>query len=696
MSPGPNPQIDINLIEQTRRQINRLVEEVAKLSEQDLAPAEYYGEFLQRVLSAVAAPAGAVWVRTSQGHLQLQYQVNMRQVGLDQSEEARQTHGELLRQAAQMARPALVPPRSGTGQAEEGKPAPGNPTDYVILLAPIIVDKVVQGLVEIWQEADRSPDAQRGFLQFLVKMAELAASYTRNHQLRHMVGQQQVWAQLEAFTRQIHSSLNPMEVAYLVANEGRRLVECDRISIGIRRGRKTHIEAISGADVVEKRSNLVRLMARLMERVLRWGEKLIYKGEKDDSLPPDVLRALDEYLAESASKLLVILPLKDERETDSKKPARSGMLMECFDPQGAPEALIARLEVVGRHATSALYNAAEHRRIPLRFLWSPLARLQEGLGGKARAVGLSVAAALAALTAALIWVPYPLKMDATGQFLPQERRWVYSPWPGQILEFRVEPGSAVREGDPLIRLRDTDQLANRILQIQGEIRAAQENQRTKLKEETTARDPAELARIQTELIREKIVEEQKRRELADLQARTNANPDMPGEFEVKAPMTGTILNRDFRERLTNSQVKPDQPLLRIGNKAGPWEIELKIPQKHIGQVLQAYSHLQTDELEVDLLVLSEPTRTFKGKLHRRDLAGEAIPNRDDNNESEPVVLASVRIDGDDITEADRIPDKLKLTGTEVHAKIRCGEHALGYSLFYGVWEFFYEKVVFFF
>jgi hypothetical protein len=37
-----------------------------------------------------------------------------------------------------------------------------------------------------------------------------------------------------------------------------------------------------------------------------------------------------------------------------------------------------------------------------------------------------------------------------------------------------------------------------------------------------------------------------------------------------------------------------------------------------------------------------------------------------------------------------------VSGTDVRAKVRCGPHALGYALFYGVWEFFYEKVVFFF
>src|SRR5262245_48364276 len=112
----------------------------------DLAPAEYYGEFLQRLLTAIAAPAGAIWLRTPQGNLQLQYQINMRQVGLDSTETSRQTHDELLRQVAMKGQPGLLPPHSGLGQVEGGGPAPGNPTGYVILIAPILVEKQVAGL----------------------------------------------------------------------------------------------------------------------------------------------------------------------------------------------------------------------------------------------------------------------------------------------------------------------------------------------------------------------------------------------------------------------------------------------------------------------------------------------------------------------------------------------------------------------
>jgi hypothetical protein len=95
-------------------------------------------------------------------------------------------------------------------------------------------------------------------------------------------------------------------------------------------------------------------------------------------------------------------------------------------------------------------------------------------------------------------------------------------------------------------------------------------------------------------------------------------------------------------------------------------------------------------------VKSDPTHSYKGRLKRSFIGGEAVPQKDDNNESEPVTAARVRIRGNDIPEAEQIPSQLLHTGTEVRGKVRCGNHRMGYSLFYGVYEFVYEKIVFFF
>jgi hypothetical protein len=670
----------------------------------ELPAADYYAQFLQRVLAAFAAPAGAVWVRTPQGNLQLQYQVNMREVGLDRSEEARLTHDELLREAVMRAQPGLLPPQSGLGQQTAGKPGAGNPTDYACLIVPVVVEKQVAGLIEVWQDPRHAADALRGYLQFLMRMAGYASAFVRNQQLRQMTGQQQLWAQLEAFARQIHSSLNPTEVAYLVANEGRRLVECDRVCVAVREGKRARVEAVSGADVVEKRSNLVRRMRLLFESVLLWGEKLVYSGTKDDTLPPRVLAALDAYLAESNSKLLAVVPLRDEREIESrsKRPPRSALMLESFEPPPSSDQLLARLEVVGRHAAPALYNAVEHRRIPMRFLWVPLAVLQEGLGGKARAILTGIGLGLVALLAVMVLVPYPLKMDANGQLLPIKRQYVYPPYPGRVVDFpnEVQPSARVAKGQEVVVMHSLE-LGAKIRGLQVEMNKAK-REMEQLGQLANSQEKAEdRATIERQLAEAQSVYTAKSRELVDLQQRTNASLQDPGEFRLRSPLEGLVLSSDFREMLKNRFVKEEDPLLRIGYVAPKvpdlkdWEVELKIPQKHIGQVLAAYGGRQDVELDVDLLLVSAPTRTYRGKLARDKIASQATVDKNAHDEPEPMVLAKVRVAGSDIPAGYRLPaDERLLTGTEVHARVRCGNRAMGYSLFYGVWEFVYEKVIF--
>src|SRR5438105_6172825 len=88
-------------------------------------------------------------------------------------------------------------------------------------------------------------------------------------------------------------------------------------------------------------------------------------------------------------------------------PARSALIMENFETPESAEPLIARLEIVGRHATSALYNAAEMKRIPLGWLWRPIVKVQDGLGGKTKAWLTIGGIALAIGILAMIVVPYP-------------------------------------------------------------------------------------------------------------------------------------------------------------------------------------------------------------------------------------------------------------------------------------------------
>src|SRR5579884_1028412 len=607
-----------------QQQVDLLIKKLAQLADQDLAPADFYGPFLQNVLQTLAAPAGVVWERSAQGNLMLQYHVNLQLAGLE-DEERRRTHDDLLRRALTQGRPMHVLPHSRAGAGENGEVGGGNPTDYLLLLAPMKVDEEVVGMLEVWQRPNFQPaNALEGFMRFLLAMAEIASIYIRNRQRRRMVGQEQLWQQMEAFDLQVQASLNTTEVSYLVANEGRRLIDCDRVSIGVRYGKKVSIQAVSGVDIVERRSKQIRRLQLLCRRVLEWNEKLVFRGVPDESIPPKVVQALDAYLEESTSKLLVVAPLRDPREEESKKPARSVMIMEAFDPPATPEQMLGRLEVVGKHATRALYNATEYQRIPMRWMWTPIAKAQEGLGGKARAIGIAVAAGLLLLIAAMIWVPYPLKMDAQGQLLPVNRSWVFPQAEGRVVQIadNIRPGTYVHHDQRLIEMYDYDldkrmkevkqaieQEQNKILNLDGELALAQ--QQIDQRRITMERDEAVTIR------------DSRTKQLNDLVEKMGADPSHDGYFWVTAPQDGSILNADFRETLTTRDVKASEPLLRIGKLDQRWELKLQIPQKHIGQVWRAFPADPKAELDVDLLVLSQPTRTFKAKLSRDKIGREA-------------------------------------------------------------------------
>jgi hypothetical protein len=707
---NPNPPTDTTNpgdANKPIRKIDQAFEDVARLSGSDTPPANFFQEFLEKTLSGIDAPAGAIWIKNVQGFLQLQCQVNIDNVGLDRHKNGRQSHNELLRQAFQTAKPILLEPFGSTGILE-GIPA-GNPTDFVVLLAPILLDeKTAVGLVEVWQEPRWDARVKRIHLNYLVQMAGYASNYVKTQQGRQTASHEQLWTQLESLTCQIHSSLDPTIVSYHIANEGRRLIGCDRLSVAIREGKKAKVEAVSGADVVEKRSSQIQLLRKLADAVFKWDEKLIYRGAKDDGLPPDVYHALDEYLAQSPAKLLVFQPLHDPREKDAEtkelKPqrARSALLMECFEPPQQPEPLLARLDVIGRHGASALYNALEMRKIPLGLLWRPILKVQEGLGGRAKFLTYLISTIVVLVLLALIFVPYELKMDSKGQLLPEERVPVYAPRPGAITKINANPGVPFGRHQVVLEMVDSE-LQTQLQTAKNKLGEAL-GRANLLRQQLNSPNAQDKVKLESDLVQTEAEINAADSELNRLVTSYQADRGSPGKFQVMSPEFDpkrarpnepqwlVINGNDWRTELLNRYVKPSDPLLRLGEINGVWEIEIRIPEKHINQVIKAYRTDDRDEeLNVDLKLQNHPNATFRGKLARRKIAPAAVPNKDEHNETEPVVYAYVRVSGDDIPADEQIPRSLYLTGVEVKANIRCGKHAMGYSLFYGMWEFLNQK-----
>ncbi|MCS7161700.1 MAG: HlyD family efflux transporter periplasmic adaptor subunit [Gemmatales bacterium] len=672
MSSEPRPSVEEQALEQTRQRIQRFLQELSQLAESALSPLEFFGEFLQRIVQGLSAVGAAFWTKTAQGNLQLQYHVNFPSLHLDAGEQVRASHDELMRQVATTARARLLPPMSGAAVSA----GPANLTPYTLLLIPVLVERQLAAILEIWIDPNRPPSAQRGMMQLLAACAELAGRYLHHQQLRQVLGQQQVWGQLEAFARQAHGSLNPREVAYTVANEGRRIIECDRVSVATRLGQATYIEAVSGVDVVEKRSVLVRTMRELCHHVLDWGETLTYTGKKDESLPPQVLKALDAYLAESPSKILILLPLRDEREKDRKdRPPRSALLVEAFEPTVSAETLLARTEIIGRHAAPALYNALEYRRLPLRWLLVPMANVKDALRGRRLAIVGAIIGAILALFLVLFFVPYPLRLEAKGQLVPKDRQTIYAQVTGRVVRVERRNGEYVRAGDPLLFIEDREVL-RRLSELEMQMKLADLRIAELSRETERATNHEEKNRLQEELFKQ-------RASYYAALAQHTLLKRLTGGGLVVAPRQGEVVTPET-EQLLGKVTKPGEPLLQVARREGDWHIEMYIPERHVGHIREAVVKNRGQPLEVDLLLATDPNRRYKGRLYPEGLGGAVTTH---NNE--PALFARVELVDISREQLDKMP-----VGAEVRAKVRCGYRSVGYVWFYELWEFLYENLIF--
>jgi serine/threonine protein kinase len=370
----------------------------------------------------------------------------------------------------------------------------------------------------------------------------------------------------------------------------------------------------------------------------------------------------------------------------------------------AERAALWQSKPTSRHLPS-WWEWASIRRFTRRRDWTaPQRRMMDRAGLHYAVRGMGVAVLLAGifvLLGGVTLVPYPLKVDSTGTLRPAVCRDIFVPAPGVIEGFEVLPGEVLPEDRILARLFDPE-VRDKLAILESEAKAAGteagEDERF-ARNETT---PDKRVNLEVKAALARNTQRTKEAEMQALMSRIGAMPGQPVYFTMRAPgftpnearwlkrQEWTVFNGNFRDEWTGRWADSTEPIMRLGAKDGPWELEMKLPLKHVHRVLWAYKRERRDELDVDVQVRTAPPRVFKGKLHRHRIAANFTASRGKQDEAEAVALAYVRLAGEGIAVQDSLPlqaPDLLDKGTEVDAKVRCGQHRLGYALFYGVSEF---------
>ncbi|HEY3392433.1 MAG TPA: hemolysin D, partial [Lacipirellulaceae bacterium] len=471
---------DAEQVERAKREIQGLVQEIADLSRTQISPAEFYDAMLNKVVAALAAPGGAVWTLADAGNLQLAYQINLRQTGLVENPIGQAQHGRLLHQVLQSSEGALVAPHSGAGEATDSdEDAAANPTEFLLVLAPVLNDQGPQGVVEVFQRPGARVTTQRGYLRFLLQICEYAGDFLKGRRLRHLSEKQTLWEQLETFTRTAHEKLDVRQTAYTIVNEGRRLIGCDRVSVAIRRGGSCPVEAVSGQDTFDKRSNVTVLLSKLAAAVAKTGEDVWYTGDTSN-LAPQVEQALDAYVDESHTKSIAILPLKEPRDEEARftsegdhdpAPVIGALLVEQMVDSRSPDGFLQRVEVVRTHSATALTNALEYEGLFLMPVWRFLGRGTRYFRGRALPKTLAILGTLAAVIAFFSLYPKEFKLEGDGKLRPVIRQNVWAEITGDVQQVLVEHDDPVKKGQLLVE-QHSDELERQIKDVHGKLQAA--------------------------------------------------------------------------------------------------------------------------------------------------------------------------------------------------------------------------------
>jgi biotin carboxyl carrier protein len=686
--------VDPETIAKTKQQIRALVEEISQLTKSGIEPEAFYAEYLQRLVTALAAVGGAIWLKGDGGSLELAYQINLsstlvQEATPEQASDDAVRHLRLIEHIARIREAKLVPPHSGSGDEQIG-----NPTRFLLVIAPLTSDDGVEGVVEVFQRPDSQPDTQRGYLRFLSQMADLAGDWLRAKKLQSFRDRQSMWVRADNFARLVHESLDKKLTAYAIANEGRRLIECDRVSVAIKKGRKCYIQAISGQDTIEHRSNTVAALGRLATRVCASGEPLWYLGSTED-MPPQIEDAVQHYVEESFTKTLAVIPLRElTAEVELDEHHEEGRVTEEHELQGEVigaliveqiegdlprEVLQPRIDLVYTHSARALANSLHYHSLFLMPLWRTLGRATWVLRARTLPKTLAITAVIVAALLGLFLVPSSFDLEARGALQPKIKRDVFAGVDGVVTKVLVEHGEMVEKDQPLLEMENTE-LEVQITELIGQMASVEAQLQAVASALTGNRAPSGEEY------------QQLRMEKSQLTGRLNSITDQlkllrskKEKLTVRSPIAGEVVTWSVDQKLLHRPVRVGEVLLGVVDPKSEWELEIFMPGQRMGHLDEAFHELADGgALDVTYILATDPSEQLSGTVRLEDVHDVAEMHEEEGN----TTRIRVQIDKQDLTDP--------RPGSTVIADIHCGTRSIGYVWFHEGLEWIQKTLFYYF
>ncbi len=671
----------MSTVEKVRERVLQLAREIEALSRSETPPEEFFPEFLDRLVRALGAEAGVVWMLEDGNRLGLKSEIGLDATGFRENPAAAQQNQPLLVEAISTGQAAVYVP----GDSEKPLPTP-----HQIVVAAIQTGSESAGVVQIFQRAGAPKEARPGYLQFVEQMCGYASKYLERQKKRVDAPADAGTAspfllEFADFVLQMQRTLNVKEVASTAASDGRLLLDCDRVSVVLHKGRKTFVQAISGQDSVNKRANLVRKMVDLAEAAMAMKEPIVYSG-KNEPLPPQIETPLADFLQESKSRLVLVVPLFETelliQSDDDDDPARTRaarksdrvigcLVIEQFQSSEPAPQLQERVDLIADHVAAALHNAREHERIFFLGVLKFFGRMTEWFHGRKLLKTLAALGVVAVVILSLVFIPWDYRVEGEGRLMPVVQSPIYAHVNGEVIKVLVESGARVQKGQLLLELKN-DELQSQLTAAETEL---QEKRKHQLAIEAEIAQLLGNAQARNDVLRLRGQLAETKVQIIGISEQVDIYKKRQEHLRVYSPIDGVLATFQVEQKLLNRPVNRGETLLEVMDDRGRWRLELEVEEHRLGHIFDGQDKLETEQLPVEYVLATRPEDTYTGTVAKISTRADVAA------EKGSIVEIHTKIEAGDLP-ADR-----RRIGAEVRAKINCGKRSLGYVLFGDVIEF---------
>ncbi|MFO7957145.1 MAG: HlyD family efflux transporter periplasmic adaptor subunit [Candidatus Brocadiia bacterium] len=415
-----------------------LIESLERACGPETAPEEFARELLSAFTTLAEGVHGVFWSANREaGELEAAAELSP---GLSE-EAAEQLRAPLHDLAAGAMRQEIIRYRS---VAEPADPVLTG-RSFVALAFPVRREDEVSGCVTIVVNRENTILSGAGIalLRMLANFSVLDSEARRAARFesfyRSLSGAWDTIGELLAFEK-------PRQMAQVLADRARAALGARRVSVGFVKGEDVKVAAISGEDILDKRSNVVRQVQAAQREVVISGEPALYRASADAEERAELVTRYpqQERLAAAGDVDAVYsVPLRKDDELVAVMTAE-------LEEGDFGEDTRNVVDVTAGQVGPLLHLARQNERGLLRRGWDTLVGAVEWVFGEEHPWRKVIAVGVLLLVAFGIFGRVDFNVSGSCRLVPSFRRVYAAPFDTTIQAAPVRPGDTVEEGEPLV------------------------------------------------------------------------------------------------------------------------------------------------------------------------------------------------------------------------------------------------------